>query len=303
MKLFIFNILLLCFTSASAQRFFGIDYLISTPQTPVSDKYNLEGELVSFSEFSADLSYGWHLDEKKENTVLLATLLYSQMKSNINLSDSAKSRFEKGFPEYVYGLPNIRGMGLNLLFNQTLKNNWDFTINYATIYSSDFKSSINKGDFNSIGILYFQKKLKNFTVGAGSAIYYLDKKIKAFPVGSISYKRDKLDIDFLPPLSLGINYDVGDKTELVFSGGLDFSGFEVNYSNANLAISSRPDYIQNTDLNFEIGIDRVFLETLHWSLSIGYFYREMSFMIDRKLIDKLVFQNGLTLNLGIYSTF
>ncbi len=303
MKLIMFKILLFYATSTFAQRFFGTDYKIYTPQTPISDKYKLDGEVISFSEFSADFSYGWQLNKKKEKSVLLATLIYSRMKSNINLSDSAKKRFEKGTPEYVCKLPNISDFGLNFLFNQKLKNNWDFTTNYTTVLSSDFKSAVDKEDFNSIGIIYFEKKLRNFNIGAGSAIYFIDKEIKAFPVGSISYIKGKLDIDLLLPLSLQINYDVGEKTELNFIGGLDFGGFQVDYSNANLVVSSRPDFIQNTDLSFEIGIDHNFFETLHWSLRMGYFYREMSFMMDESTVDKLIFQNGLSLSLGLYSTF
>lgn len=284
-------------------RFFGIDYKITSPQTPISEKYNQNGIKTTFVSFNADLSYAWYLDKKKQNSILLSKVSYSNLKMKSNIDDTEKQRISAEIPEYIYKIPTIHDFGLNILFIQKFARNWDFTASYDMIVSSDFESFILKDDFNSVGLFYFQKKIGNFKLGAGSAIYIINKKVKAFPIVSIEFSNKKMNMELLPPLSLDANLRTGRKTILNFGADLIISGFNIDYKGTNPLGVQNPDYVNNSGFDISLSFDRQLYKTLRCRIGTGYSYREVEYLNKTVLIDKTIFQDGLFLELTFYSTF
>ncbi len=284
-------------------RFFGIDYQITSPQAPISESYNLNGIKTTFMSLKADLSYAWYLDKKKQNSILLSKISYSNLKINSIVDDVEMPRISTEIPEYIYKIPTIHDFGLNIIFFQKLKMNWDFTASYNMIVSSDLESFMLKDDFNSVGLFYLQKKLGNFKLGAGSAVYVINKKARAFPLASIAFSNKKINIELLPPLSLDANFRIGKKTFLNFGTELIISGFNLDYGLTKLPRIQNPDYINNSGFDISLALDRQLYQTLRWKIGTGWFYREIEYNSSTVLIDKTVYQDGLFLELSFYSTF
>ena len=153
--------------------------------------------------------------------------------------------------------------------------------------------------FGMVFIRYFRSTI----FGLGSVVYAINNKINVFPILNIVYFNNKVNIEFTVPLSFIISYKFNQKTNLEFNTSLVLSGFKVNYDNASLQTTHTPDYINSNGFNFSLNFDRKFYYTFHYRISAGYIYRETSFLQNKNNIDKLVFKDGLFLNLSIYSTF
>ncbi len=283
---------------------FGVDYKIIFPQKPFSEKYNLNDVNTAFTSFSADFAYAWYLNKKNKNSILLFKLAYSNLKSKTNIENKNEELIKSKIPDYIYNIPNIHNFDLNLIFSQKLKRNWDFIVSYNLIFSSDFKSMIEKEDLNSVALFFIEKKLGKFGLGFGSAVYIIDKKIQALPVVKISYVNHKINIDLLPPLSLSVDYKLGKKNFLNFNSNLLLNGFNVDYNQSNSQKNfGTPDYINNTGIDFSFGFDRRFFENLHWKISTGYSYQEISYLENKNIIDKQIFQNGMSFSVSFYAAF
>lgn len=301
------NILLLIIVflaiGVKAQRFLGIDYEYYTIQTPKNENIDLEGEEIGFTNFMADISYGGYLNKETKSSVIMGTLYYSKSRTTLSIDDNFKNHFETNVPDYLYELPDLTQVGLSLTYNYTHKSNFDFSTSYYTIFSNEKGGKLTEKDLMSFGLLYLQKKIKKHAIGLGSAFYVLDRKVKFIPLFNWSYQNEKFGIDFMLPLSIGLSYKLKENLALKFDGDLDFGGFEVEYENALTSINKKPDYIQNTDISFSFGIDHEFYETLHWTVNLGYLYREYDFQIENKAFDKMILEGSIMLGIGFYSTF
>lgn len=284
-------------------RFFGIDYKITIPQTPISEKYDLKGINILFTSLNVDLNYAWFLNKKKQNSVILTGIEYSNLITKRNIEEKESERIYSNIPEYIYKIPNIHNFKFNIIFYQKFRRNWDFTLNYDMIISSDLQSFIEKNDFNSIALFYFQKELRNFKIGSGSAIYVIDGKIKILPLASVIFANRKFIIEFLAPLNFNANFKINKKLAINFGADLILNGFNVDYTNSNLQNFNTPDYINNTGFNFSFGCAKNFYETLHWKINTGYSYNEMSYKKENNLINTIDFQEGLFFEISFYSTF
>ncbi len=284
-------------------RFFGVDYKYVAPQMPVSENYNLKGLEIFTGSLNADISYAWKLDKKKENSVLLAKIMYSNIITKYSIAAADFDRIDTSVPKYIYQIPDIHYFGLSFLFLQQIKTNWLLIAGYDLVLSSDLERKINQKDFNSTALFLLQKTFKSLVFGIGSAVYVINNKIKVFPIANMAYFNHKINIEFTAPLSFTANYKFNKKTNLGLDINLVLSGFKVHYDNTSLQITHLPDYINSNGFNFSLNFDRKFYQTFHYRISTGYIYREIFYLKSGDNIDKLVFKDGLSLSLSIYSTF
>lgn len=280
-------------------RFFGIDYEITFPQRPYSYEYNLEGITTNFTSFNIDIAYAWILG--KNNTVLLPKIGYSNFKAKVKFEENEEDRIKLDVPNYFYTIPAIHNFDFDLILYQKLKYNFDFITNYNLNISSDFKNRINKDNYNSIILFYLQKKIRKISVGAGSVVYVIDKKVKIIPLLSLSFENKKMKTELLFPTNFSVIFKFKNQSIIKLNSDLIISGFKVNYS-SNFP-NQTPDYISKTGFDFALGYDKQFLSNLHWSIALGYSYRDFIYEVDKVLIDKQIFKSGLFLLTSFYIGF
>lgn len=285
-----------------AQRFAGIDYEYISKQQPVSDEFNLETVKLAFSTLTADISYGGYLNKEEENSLIFATLDYSKIKTSTTYNDTTLFSEHSNVPKHYYELPTVDEIGLSVLYNYSLSNNWDLIGNVYCNFTPNNKGFFARKNYNTFGLIYIQKQFKKLSAGIGTSIYVSDGKLLALPVASITYEGEKLIVDFMPPLSLDLGYKITDRVTFNNSSSLDFGGFSYK-KNENLPLNNQPDYVDNTDFKFTFGIDYEFYESLFLALTTGYVYREINFTQNDKKIGKVKLENGLQTMLSFYIGF
>lgn len=301
--IFLVSLLCVVVNKSYSQRLFGIDYIYVAEQTPTSPDFDLSGERIAFSNFNADISYGGYLDKKNENSLVLFTLDYSSLKTIVNFDDSDEQRIKSDVPEHYHSLPTINEVGLSVFYSYSFLESYSLNANAYVNMTPNNKGLFNKKNYNSSGLLYLQKRYKNVELGLGASVYLLENRIRAFPVGYIRYAGEKLTMDIMPPLSADISYNIYNKFSIIGEAELDFGGFNVEYNQSDTTITKMPDYVSNTDVRFETGIDYNFYGNLHIDLTVGFLYREMDFVLKEKEIGSVKLQDGLMVRVGFYCSF
>jgi hypothetical protein len=273
---------------------FCFEYMISSQQTPISDSCVLSGINSHFSAFQMDFNYGWYLDKKKENTILLASLGYAFSKTNLEMSGSGIT-----IPNYIKTIPDIHHLYLNLIYNQKMKHNWEISGSGSLSLASDLSHELTNNDYNINLLLYIQKKLKTISLGYGYVTYLIGNNIKGTPIGYLSYETRKIKGEILAPISASFKYKLNEKSKLMLTGEFDFEGYETSDGKTQ----NSPNYVDITNFESRFSYDRSFYENLHWNIGIGYYYREMSFLENNRKVDVLTFDETLFLSIKIYCTF
>jgi hypothetical protein len=287
-------------TTSKQIRFFGIDYSYGFPQTPVSEKYNMNGITSSFSSFNADISWPWFIDKKKENSILLTKINYTNILSTTRVSDSV-SKGNNAIPEYLLYTPDIHNFGISTLFIQNFPKAWELVLGIDLLVSTDAKSFQAKEDINSIGLFLIQKSVGQLKIGVGGILYSVNKQVTSFPLINLTYMGKWFEADIQAPVSLKTSLKFNSKTKLGIESGLVIHGFNVDYSYINYL--QQPNYIENNGFDLSIIFDRRIYETLHLKFALGYFYREITYLKDHALLDKLIYNDGGFVEVSFYSTF
>jgi hypothetical protein len=282
------------FESADDYPLFSFSYMVSSPQTPSSDALNLTGLYSHFSAFQANLNYGWFLDKKKENTILLTSLGCAVFKTNLNVKN-----VDTPIPDYIKAIPNTHHFYFNLIYNQKLRHNWEISGSSSISLATDYSQKLTNKDYNVNILGYAQKKFKGLSLGCGYVTYLIGNNIKGLPIGYFSYENKKVKCEIIAPISASFKYKFRERNMLIFSNEFDFDGFSIDKG----MINNQPDYIDITDFESGFSYDRAFLEKLHWNIGVGYFYREMTFLKENQKIDRLLFDQSLFLTTKIYCTF
>lgn len=289
-------------TNSYSQRFFGLEYSYIGSQKPRSEKYDLNGETITYSHFMADISYGWTLDKKKKST-LLTTLDFSKTKVLIQIEDDEKQRFNSSIPYYLFTIPDIKNLGLSVLYDYSPNKKWSFNSMLSANITPKNKGAFNQQNFDCLGLLYAQRAVNKFAYGLGLAMFVFDGKVAPFPVVNIQYESKQLSVDFLAPLSVDIAYRFRDKWALTNVSSLDFGGFVYEEDAVGFTPSFTPEYVETRDFEFSFGLDYNFYQTFHANIKLGYMYRELEFTTASNNSDEMSLEDGIVIGFGLYSTF
>ncbi len=276
--------------------FLSFEYLLTSPQTPLSDKYNLADLKGRFEAVNAEMNLGGYLD-KADKITLLTTLGYAYFETTLDVPDNAN------LPAYIVNIPNIHHFYINLIYNHKLKHNWEIIGSGYISLATDFSQNVCDRDYNANLMAFVQKRWDNISIGAGYVEYFIGDKMKGCPIGYFSYSNKRFDAEIIAPISASCNYKIGSKNRLQFNSELDFDGYFINDRIYTTSSSPQPNYSAITNLDIRLCFDREFIPHLHWNIGFGYLYREMEFFENDHKIDVLTFDQSLCASGKVYFVF